>query len=89
MTLGSNSFTRFPEIVTQLSSLKQLDLSGNAIPYLPRGISKMANRLVTFDVSKNLLKAVPPEFDHFYKTVKHIFVDNNPWSDLPDKWNTR
>lgn len=87
--IGSNAFSRFPEVVNLLPSLEELDLSGNTIPYLPRDISKMENRLVKCDLSKNLLRAVPPDFEKFCRKVKNVCIDNNPWYDLPEKWNTR
>jgi Leucine-rich repeat (LRR) protein len=87
LDLSLNNLTKFPSQVIGNSSLRLLSLHGNKLTLLPKSINQMTF-LDKLDLSANKLRALPVEFVEILESVPDVTLIDNPWSDLPPKWNT-
>ena len=85
LDMPNNRFTKFPIELSLMVALKTLNLRDNSITLLPRTISRLTN-ITTLDISKNQLRALPVEFVSLFETVPNVYLNDNPWTDLPPKW---
>ncbi|KZT44081.1 hypothetical protein SISSUDRAFT_1039351 [Sistotremastrum suecicum HHB10207 ss-3] len=76
LNLRSNSFTTFPEVLTNMASLEILDLTRNNIKQLPAIPGSLVN-LQVFSLSKNRITRLPPYLSDF-QSLSVLKVDHNP-----------
>lgn len=87
LDLSLNNLTKFPLQIIETTTLRVLMLHGNKLTLLPRVINKLTY-LEKLDISANKLRALPVEFVEIFESVPEVTITDNPWTDLPPKWNT-
>uniref|UniRef100_A0A7N6AAY3 PDZ domain-containing protein n=1 Tax=Anabas testudineus TaxID=64144 RepID=A0A7N6AAY3_ANATE len=81
LDLGSNEFAEVPEVLEQLTGLKELWMDGNKLTFLP-GMLGMLKQLVYLDVSKNTLEMVDEQICGC-DNLQDLLLSNNALTQLP------
>lgn len=91
LDLSWNSFTSFPQVITELKNLKVLNFAGlfpyffqntNYIKILPGSIEKLTNLLI-LNLRRNELKNLPDSIGNL-KNLRTLYVDKCNLKFLPD-----
>uniref|UniRef100_A0A671WUD1 Erbb2 interacting protein n=1 Tax=Sparus aurata TaxID=8175 RepID=A0A671WUD1_SPAAU len=81
LDLGSNEFTEVPEVLEQLTGIRELWMDGNRLTFLP-GMLGMLKQLVYLDVSKNNLEMVDEQICGC-ESLQDLLLSNNALTQLP------
>uniref|UniRef100_A0A4W3JRK5 Erbb2 interacting protein n=1 Tax=Callorhinchus milii TaxID=7868 RepID=A0A4W3JRK5_CALMI len=80
--LGSNEFTEVPEVLEQLTGLKEFWMDGNRLAVLPGFIGKL-KQLTYLDVSKNNIETVDNAISGC-ENLQDLLLSSNALQQLPD-----
>ncbi|XP_061655251.1 erbin isoform X3 [Phyllopteryx taeniolatus] len=81
LDLGSNEFTEVPEVLEQLTGIKELWMDGNRLTFLP-GMLGTLKQLLYLDVSKNNLEMVDEQICGC-ESLQDLLLSNNALTQLP------
>uniref|UniRef100_A0A8C7LM58 Erbb2 interacting protein n=1 Tax=Oncorhynchus kisutch TaxID=8019 RepID=A0A8C7LM58_ONCKI len=81
LDLGSNEFTEVPEVLEQLTGIKELWMDGNRLTFLP-GMLGTLKQLSYLDVSKNNLEMVDEQICGC-ESLQDLLLSNNALTQLP------
>uniref|UniRef100_A0A674EZJ5 Erbb2 interacting protein n=1 Tax=Salmo trutta TaxID=8032 RepID=A0A674EZJ5_SALTR len=81
LDLGSNEFTEVPEVLEQLTGIKELWMDGNRLTFLP-GMLGVLKQLSYLDVSKNNLEMVDEQICGC-ESLQDLLLSNNALTQLP------
>uniref|UniRef100_A0A4W5MJD8 Erbb2 interacting protein n=1 Tax=Hucho hucho TaxID=62062 RepID=A0A4W5MJD8_9TELE len=81
LDLGSNEFTEVPEVLEQLTGIKELWMDGNRLTFLPGRLGTL-KQLSYLDVSKNNLEMVDEQICGC-ENLQDLLLSNNALTQLP------
>ncbi|CAB1332625.1 unnamed protein product, partial [Coregonus sp. 'balchen'] len=81
LDLGSNEFTEVPEVLEQLTGIKELWMDGNRLTFLPGRLGTL-KQLTYLDVSKNNLEMVDEQICGC-ESLQDLLLSNNALTQLP------
>ncbi|GAA6111275.1 protein LAP2-like, partial, partial [Tachysurus ichikawai] len=81
LDLGSNEFSEVPEVLEQLTGIKELWMDGNKLTVLPPMIGTL-KQLKYLDVSKNNLEMVDEQISGC-ENLQDLLLSNNALTQLP------
>ncbi|KTG35754.1 hypothetical protein cypCar_00013780 [Cyprinus carpio] len=81
LDLGSNEFTEVPEVLEQLTGIRELWMDGNKLTFLP-GMIGTLKQLRYLDVSKNNLEMVDEQISGC-ENLQDLLLSNNTLTQLP------
>uniref|UniRef100_A0A8C1F415 Erbb2 interacting protein n=1 Tax=Cyprinus carpio carpio TaxID=630221 RepID=A0A8C1F415_CYPCA len=81
LDLGSNEFTEVPEVLEQLTGIRELWMDGNKLTFLP-GMIGALKQLRYLDVSKNSLDMVDEQISGC-ENLQDLLLSNNALTQLP------
>uniref|UniRef100_A0A673YS64 Erbb2 interacting protein n=1 Tax=Salmo trutta TaxID=8032 RepID=A0A673YS64_SALTR len=81
LDLGSNEFTEVPEVLEQLTGIKELWMDGNRLTFLPGRLGTL-KQLSYLDVSKNNLEMVDEQICGC-ESLQDLLLSNNALTQLP------
>ncbi|XP_016097811.1 erbin [Sinocyclocheilus grahami] len=81
LDLGSNEFTEVPEVLEQLTGIRELWMDGNKLTFLP-GMIGALKQLCYLDVSKNNLEMVDEQISGC-ENLQDLLLSNNALTQLP------
>ncbi|KAL2779641.1 erbin isoform 1 [Daubentonia madagascariensis] len=82
LDLGSNEFTEVPEVLEQLSGLKEFWMDGNRLTFIPGFIGSL-KQLTYLDVSKNNIEMVE-EGISACENLQDLLLSSNSLQQLPE-----
>lgn len=77
LDLSFNKYTSLPSELSRLLNLQELYMNDNRIEYIPDRLLQMKS-LRVFDLSNNLLKALPPGIIALRKQIQYLKLSGNP-----------
>ncbi|KAI8920077.1 hypothetical protein DFJ77DRAFT_225932, partial [Powellomyces hirtus] len=78
LVLSDNCIVEVSEALGNLRKLELLDLSNNSLFSLPFGLFANMESLESLDLSHNQLRLLPPSLGLVHKTLKGLFIADNP-----------
>ncbi|KAM9693839.1 erbin isoform 1-T1 [Trichechus inunguis] len=82
LDLGSNEFTEVPEVLEQLSGLKEFWMDGNRLTFIPGFIGSLT-QLTYLDVSKNNIEVVEDGISAC-ENLQDLLLSSNSLQQLPE-----
>jgi Leucine-rich repeat (LRR) protein/serine/threonine protein phosphatase PrpC/class 3 adenylate cyclase len=79
--ISNNSFTKFPMVICEITSLAYLDISFNKIQMFPEEIGQLTNLIGLFAIANRITGSLPPSFIHLVK-LQELDIRQNLITDL-------
>lgn len=79
--ISNNSFTKFPMVICEITSLEYLDISFNKIQMFPDEIGQLTNLIGLFAIANRITGALPASFSRLVK-LQELDIRQNIITDL-------